>query len=75
MSFSPFPPVHLNHINANKAAGFLSVWGTRVAASMAAAPASISSMSIPCKAAGRSPTAANSLVLPPTQSHIGKNSR
>ena len=75
MSFNPFPDVHLYHMSASIAAGFLRMSATLVAASISAAPLSIVLMSIPCKAAGSSPTAANSLVRPPTQSHIGKNSK
>ena len=38
---------------------------------MTLAPSSIARMSMPCKAAGKSPTAESSEVRPPTQSDIG----
>ena len=72
MSFEPRPSVAKYHMSASSAAGFSRVVARRVAASIAAAPASIASMSIPWSAAGNRPTAHSSLVRPPTQSHIGK---
>ena len=49
------------------------VAGARVTSSIAAAPASIASMSMPCSAAGSRPDRATvSEVRPPTQSHMGK---
>ncbi len=47
----------------------MSAW--RVSSSQAAAPANSWSMSMPCRAAGSSPTVAVSLVRPPIQSHMG----
>ena len=75
MSFAPRPAVSRYQASARRAAGFRATSLARVAASHAAAPASISSTSIPWRAAGRSPTAERTEVRPPTQSHIGNRSR
>ena len=74
MSFEPLPSVAKYHIRASSAAGLFAVLVERVVTSMAAAPASIRSMSSPWIAAGKSPTAASSEVRPPTQSHMGRKS-
>ena len=71
MSFAPRPPVEKYHMSARRAAGFSRVTGLRVTTSIAAAPASIESVSKPWSAAGSMPTAHSSLVRPPTQSHMG----
>ena len=71
MSLEPRPSTALNHIAESCAEGFPSNDFVRVTVSQAAAPARNWSMSNPCSAAGRRPTADVSLVRPPTQSHIG----
>ena len=72
MSFSPLPLQAKYHDIANSAAGFWRIFSTRVAASIKLAPRNISRMLMPCSAAGTSPTAESSEVLPPIQSYIGK---
>jgi hypothetical protein len=72
MSFFPAPPVAEYHASASSAAGFLRTSRDRVASSIRRAPSSIPITSSPWSAAGTSPTTDSSLVLPPTQSHIGK---
>ena len=57
---------------ASRIAAFLPASLVRVFSSIAAAPASIPSMSRPCSAAGTRPTVDSTDVRPPTQSSIGK---
>ena len=71
MSFFPLPSVAWYQDRASRAAGLLLIEVWRVSASMAFAPDSNASTSIPWSAAGTSPTGPSTEVRPPTQSHIG----
>ena len=72
MAFLPCPSVKWYQVRASCAAGFFSAFFSRVSSSIFFAPTKSASISIPCSAAGSRPTGPNSLVRPPTQSHMGK---